>query len=237
MMAGSVDELLIQRCVDNELSSLQRRKLLEQLERSPDAWKTLACTYMEEQLFSAAVVEEDQKVASQLVPKSPSPLDGRRHWFHHPLTSVALSGCIAFLLGVLVSGEMNRDGLQGVAAVSGSESTIASLVGAASSSDPAENVSHSPAGTLASNGGAGPAYHLQLESDGNMLKEVPVYADQSKYLFEYESVQQQFLSSLGNGVEAGPTSDPQVKFIRLPLADGRVIVVPIESFSFGPRFQ
>ena len=54
------DEILIQRCVDGELSSEQRHELLQRMEEAA-GWKHLACSYMEDQLF--AVASTDQTTA------------------------------------------------------------------------------------------------------------------------------------------------------------------------------
>lgn len=105
-------ELLMQRCVDGELTSDQRRKLLEQLEQQPETWKELACLYMEEQLFAKAVNDDLQQVRSvtqgsspikMAAVASPAVSDGRwKRWFAHPVTSVALCLCVAFLSGMLL---------------------------------------------------------------------------------------------------------------------------------------
>ncbi|MEZ6130687.1 MAG: hypothetical protein R3C59_18530 [Planctomycetaceae bacterium] len=97
------DERLIQRCVDNELTSAERTELLRQLEQSPDDWRLLACTYIEEQLFAAAVQESDQHEAARMVRRVATNPNTAMHWFHHPVTSVVLSLSVAFLLGVLIT--------------------------------------------------------------------------------------------------------------------------------------
>ena len=95
------DEILIQRCVDGELSSDQRRELLQRMEDT-DGWKELACTYIEDQLFAVAGSDQPSAAVSPAAMK-PEPAARRRHWFHHPAMSVALTACVAFLLGLVIN--------------------------------------------------------------------------------------------------------------------------------------
>lgn len=109
-------EMLMQRCVDGELTDEQRRQLLQQLEQEPQAWKELACLYMEDQLFAKAVGTDigqsyllqrqvskpDSTTSNQHATPSGSTNAGWKHWFAHPVTSVALCLCVAFLSGMLL---------------------------------------------------------------------------------------------------------------------------------------
>ncbi|MEP3477631.1 MAG: hypothetical protein ABJZ55_00135 [Fuerstiella sp.] len=115
-------EMLMQRCVDGELTDDQRQQLLQQLEQEPQAWKELACLYMEDQLFAKAVGTDmaqlhrlqSQAAQSHQVSKPSPMISGQhakptvarsvrwKHWFAHPVTSVALCLCVAFLSGMLL---------------------------------------------------------------------------------------------------------------------------------------
>jgi hypothetical protein len=101
-MLSQQDELLIQRCIDNELSTEQRRRLMERLESTPDGWKVLACGFLEDQSFENAIGDELREIP--LIRRQPpaATTEHRAHWFHHPLMSFTLIACIAFLVGVLV---------------------------------------------------------------------------------------------------------------------------------------
>ncbi len=59
MLNKLCDELQIQRCLDNELSPEETRRLLLRLNELPDGWKTLACGFLEERAFSHAVTGRD----------------------------------------------------------------------------------------------------------------------------------------------------------------------------------
>lgn len=113
MTLSEKDELLIQRCVDGELSSADTRSLLLRLDSLDSGWKTLACGLLEDrqirklakspELFNAPKVklspvksvepvQQGTVLKSQLV----------RHWWSHPVTSLTLCAMIAFVGGMLI---------------------------------------------------------------------------------------------------------------------------------------
>ena len=64
------DDRLIQRCVDNELTTAERHELMKRLDQIPEGWKQLACTYLEEQLFASAALDADRQIAVRLAGSS-----------------------------------------------------------------------------------------------------------------------------------------------------------------------
>ncbi|MEZ6042860.1 MAG: hypothetical protein R3C20_20355 [Planctomycetaceae bacterium] len=46
---------MIQRCVDDELTSAETREMMSRLESVPQGWKTLACGFLEDRLFQHAI--------------------------------------------------------------------------------------------------------------------------------------------------------------------------------------
>ena len=52
MLINQHDELLIQRCVDDELSPPETRALLQRLDRLDGGWKKLACELLEDRGLS-----------------------------------------------------------------------------------------------------------------------------------------------------------------------------------------
>ena len=99
-MTSDRTEILIQRCVDNECSSDERRELFQLLDGETDGWKTLACTYIEEQLFESACVSK----LSESTSAAATPVVSKRatHWFNHPAMSMLLTACVVFLLTVII---------------------------------------------------------------------------------------------------------------------------------------
>ncbi|MEY3459645.1 MAG: hypothetical protein RL215_2802 [Planctomycetota bacterium] len=116
MNLTSHTELLIQRCVDDELSAADSRRLLQELDSVTGGWKCLACGLLEDRLLrkairSASAPTESSAAAPVALPPginaksalAPAPTGQLRHWWSHPLTSLSLCVAIAFLAGMLLS--------------------------------------------------------------------------------------------------------------------------------------
>lgn len=59
MLMNEADELLIQRCLDDELSPEETRQLLTRLNGISDGWKHLACGFLEERLLARGIRGRD----------------------------------------------------------------------------------------------------------------------------------------------------------------------------------
>lgn len=105
-------ELLIQRCVDDELSAADTRALLQQLDSINEGWKCLACGLLEDRHLRRMLRPEtlsphssaDAPVSPARLAQPPMSTTRLRHWWNHPLTSLSLCAAIAFVGGLLVSG-------------------------------------------------------------------------------------------------------------------------------------
>ena len=95
-------ELLMQRAADGELSTEQRRRLIEAMEQDPSRWKQLACTFLEEQLVGRTIREGPVAPADpeQTIVRPARRLSG--FWYHHPALTSAITLCLAFVLGLAV---------------------------------------------------------------------------------------------------------------------------------------
>ena len=129
MLMRESDELRIQKCVDNELSSQETSELLRRLDTLTDGWKTLACGLLEDRRIRSALPPSKPPAISQparhsspmnsapsLSAKDSKPLlseatdepriikvnDVVRHWWSHPVTSLTLCAAIAFVGGLLI---------------------------------------------------------------------------------------------------------------------------------------
>ncbi|MFM7056155.1 MAG: hypothetical protein ACKO2P_04450 [Planctomycetota bacterium] len=119
MTLSSKTELLIQRCVDGELSASDTRLLLQQLDSIHNGWKSLACGLLEDRHLRHSFSTHSPTVAPVIPPDSPAipprlapqPLSATRlrQWWNHPLTSLSLCAAIAFVGGLLVSGASPRN--------------------------------------------------------------------------------------------------------------------------------
>ena len=118
MLINEKDELLIQRCVDDELSPPETRGLLQRLDRLDGGWKKLACELLEDRGMSKAFRSPyAQATASKSRPESSQPIvlpaiqrpsvvpttarHALRNRWSHPVTSLTLCAAIAFVGGML----------------------------------------------------------------------------------------------------------------------------------------
>ncbi|MEQ9409471.1 MAG: hypothetical protein RIK87_17170 [Fuerstiella sp.] len=224
------DELMIQKCVDNELAADERRQLMERLDQINDGWKTLACAYLEDQLLAGAVCADSRpRVATTVTDTS---AQKRQAWFHHPLTSLALAACVAFLSGVIISGQLpNRSPSDGgpsamAVAESGEQSS-----GATSSQSPDVPSETSSAPRLLSDGNV---YRVRLEADGMPTSELPVYSP-GDYRLRSENFWRQLSNSLANGIRERRT--PDIRVFLFHDSEGRTYVIPAGEFSRTPSLQ
>jgi hypothetical protein len=212
-------ELLIQRCVDNELSPGDTRQLLRQLDSITDGWKSLACGLLEDRQLRLSLGPASQSpVAADITSLAPvaamlpairpgdsmtfqTPAGVRhtstarlRHWWNHPVTSLSLCAAIAFVGGMLVS------------------------------DDPSQPLPNTPGHSAAM---ALPArssgFTVQLPGDVGS-GQVPVYES---------------LGALRQSFENHPLlhdfrSDPSMRLLVVPTTDGRTIVVPIDRSQQQP---
>ncbi|MCP4169252.1 MAG: hypothetical protein GY758_00585 [Fuerstiella sp.] len=215
------DERLLQRCIDGEISAEQRAELIRQLDAAPERWKALACSYMEDQLIAGGI---RHSVAAVQEPREPQLLrrNEKPHWFHHPLMSVALSACVAFLGGVLISREISSGGNAGAGNV---------VSGASSGNSVADP------GTVAADLVSEPDYSLRLEADGTISRELPVFDDATRFMSEFERYRQQMKESLRDDHRVLDSRGSRIQLIQLRMDDGRTVVIPFEETQISPRLQ
>jgi hypothetical protein len=223
------DELLIQRCVDNELSTDDRRTFLRRLDDIPDGWKTLACGLLTERSVAAAVHNAGHpgmntspttplvvSGSKQVIPRATSGTDSsafRRIW-SHPVTSLALCAAIV----VAASGIMN--GYRKPASVQGTSVAVIDVPRTSderpSAGSPATGGTRESAGSIVSASGNGSAsqigpsvYSVGQLPDGSVLKnpvQIPVSRNPQQFA---EALQQ--IPDLQHQLDAGT-----IRIIRIP---------------------
>ncbi len=237
-MSADRNEILIQRCVDNELSAAERRELIQQLDNSDDGWKELACAFMEDRMFANAI--RDEPSATVAPPDSltlPKP-EQKSHWFHHPMMSLILSAGVAFLGGVLVSQEMRPHVVPQVA-VSGLASrnpagqpSEPARVDAAIVSRPSNNLESVSAAVsnrphhVASDRGSHSGYKAVVQPYGMPPQEMPVYDAN-----EYPTRSVDFWQAVSRYDQARQNNSPtsKIRYLRLKGADGETYVFPVQE--------
>ncbi len=205
-------ELLIQRCVDDELSPADTRILLQQLDGIHNGWKCLACGLLEDRHLRRSLTT-DGPVAVAIAPpvappatttispqRAPQTLSSARlrHWWNHPLTSLSLCAAIAFVGGMLVSGPSSR-----------------SVVNFSRSVDGSAGMPAFPPGTS--------GFTVQLPGTAG-TGQVPVYED----------FQELRRSAKNHPFFDGSDSRESMRVLVLPSADGRTIVVPLQNSGQPP---
>ncbi|MEI7702337.1 MAG: hypothetical protein WCK86_21275 [Planctomycetia bacterium] len=128
MKLSERDEVLIQRCVDGELSSEDTVSLLRRLDALEHGWKHLACGLLEDRSLRRILTDRRAVVQKSGVDVSgpPHPANSvhgaaaaanktngfrqlTRSWWSHPLTSLTLCAAIAFVGGMLIQDQIRSD--------------------------------------------------------------------------------------------------------------------------------
>lgn len=242
-MKHTIDELMLQRCVDGELTDLERAELLTQLHEqgSAENWKTLALSFIEHQVFSKVFTEDSasgEMLSFHLArPATPgqTPKEAPAtpvHWLHRrvrPWFSIAASLAAGMLVGVggyfiMDKGDEGTASLANVATVSSPSSTQLQYEGETAGEAAGTHAGQPPQHV--------PMVHVQLTGLGGGTTEsvaIPVFSpDQWQ---AYPPIQpsvalppelHQMLESRGLRLER------QHQWYRARLHDGREVLVPTE---------
>ncbi len=237
MHMNEQSERQIQRCIDGELSAAESRLLLSRLDEIDDGWKTLACGFLEDRLFRKSIVGGTKSTpADRTATLEPVAVGSRelqdqrkvhRHWFNHPLTSVALCAAIAFVSGML----MPRS-------PSSATGSVAEAPRFDSSSD---RIAASPrpaiAEKLRGDSRRVPRYHVEWTPTGGSAQQpvqIPVYQEVDDLVHELAADRQLFQQDDAVG-PAG--NNPATRLLRIPLNDSEDILLLVRDESYGLPLQ
>ena len=205
-MISERDELLIQRCVDDELSPEQTRALTVRLDTLTGGWKSLACGFLEDRCLRKSIetgrgaaglaeaepsvmatVVTDPVVVSPVVRGIRKPLE--RVW-RHPATSLALCAAIAFLGGLLVP-----------------------------NGRPIDDSGSVPGGEFVAAGGPSRrgSGQMEVQMPGQRPVSVPIFDSREEWVRQ------------SNPKVLAPNAGTQ--YIIVPTEDGRVVVVPVSRVA------
>ncbi len=226
MLMKPTDELSIQKCVDNELTAEETRRLLRRLDSITDGWKTLACSLLEDRILErklsptqtaavrAHVASPDSTVTKPAVAPSStaasstaaSETSSLRRWWSHPVTSLTLCGAIAFVGGLLIPDRVQK----------GSQGDVI-----------ATRAAESPASTWQQpiNGAAESAmYRVEMGSRGRSM-EIPVVSELNE-LHDLDPEHPLFWES--------PQAHPNVQWLLVPVEGNKSMLLPVaEDASFN----
>jgi hypothetical protein len=234
-------ELMIQRCVDDELSSAETRALLKQMEEVDGGWKTLACGFLEERLLHQTIAEamsgqRDEGVARPAVKAagslsstdSAAAVRGSRNWFAHPVTSLTLCAAIAFVSGLLIP----KSAPDRVGGYSGSVMQAATADGGHAAADPGTS-------PLRADGPRQPPrYHVEWLPNGDGSRspvQVPVFQEVDDLAQELAVNRQLFPVESGDFSIGRRASEPQL--MRIPINDSEDILLFVVEQELGLPVQ
>ncbi len=214
MLMNERDELLLQKCVDDQLSPEETRALLNRLNSIEAGWQSLACGLMEDRSLRKALATSSTPSSSR--PRGTPTITARptanksqttravvRHWWSHPVTSLTLCAAIAFVGGMLIPDLR-----------SGSAGTMSSV---AALSPPAGSSSPVVSGNVVGQGAVGGGYRLQMQQ-GNSGVEIPVY-DRLQELYQLDRDHPLF-SELTNRQE-------KIRWMLVPVEDNKSMLIPV----------
>jgi phosphatidylserine/phosphatidylglycerophosphate/cardiolipin synthase-like enzyme len=218
------DEILIQRCVDGEMSAEETASLLRRLDALEHGWKHLACGLMEDRTLRriladrrAVVQKSGENVSGTPLPASSGHSSASaanrpggfrqltRRWWSHPLTSLTLCAAIAFVGGMLIQDQWRSDSAAATGLASG------------------RVVQEGPAGGAMAVSQAG---DWKFQLPGQRPVNVPVYQrpgdlmqiDRNHPLFQTES------------------NRNSVRWLIVPAGDGKSMLLPV-SDALVPQIQ
>lgn len=226
MLMRESDELKIQKCVDNELSSQETSELLRRLDSLTDGWKTLACGLLEDRRIRSALSLAKPSTAQpgatrpELAQSASHTTEGRktlvssgtddlrvikvndvvRHWWSHPVTSLTLCAAIAFVGGLLIP-DIDRGKSPGGNNLSGVTSPTRSA--------------HYPLAASAGN----QQYKVELQPGGRSV-EIPVVTD-LKELHDLDR-RHPIFSRANNGAQ-------DVQWMVVPLEGNKSMLIPVSE--------
>lgn len=230
MLINESDELLIQRCVDDELSPLETRALLQRLDRLDGGWKKLACELLEDRGMRKAFRSPYAQVGvSRAAAESPKPVVFSasrhpsagpdivrrtfRHWWSHPLTSLTLCAAIAFVGGMLIPDLNGGRPNSGVASnpLTNAPLKMATVVPGVRNVDAR----------------AADSYRFQMTPGGQSV-DIPVYngihdlmrSDRNHPLFS-------------EGVRRSDGRSQQIQWMIMPVGDNKSMLFPVSEDTLG----
>jgi hypothetical protein len=231
MLIDARTELLIQRCVDDELSAAETTALLRQLDGLADGWKCLACGLLEDRQLqrllgnnpsggsSIATIETVESVQVPLpLAVSAGTVAGQsagskslRSWWAHPVTSLSLCAAIAFVGGLLIP---DREA-QGPPA------------GFAGTGAPSVGSPGTPQSAMLATDNSPQQFRIQVPQSGQEL-DVPVYSGVDQLVRDNRQ-HPLFSGRMRNG----EAQDGVVQWMVAPMDGDRFVVIPVTEDVVG----
>jgi len=260
----TLDAFKLQRLIDGQISFPEMREILLLAESQPGLWRSIATTYMENQLWrnefrtaetcpdSSARVHATHATSSEIA-ESRAATKSRRSGDHRSGDYrsgelrrnqwLALAGCMLLALGIGFAGGLMRnwgipkltDGTSGLAVNSPDRLAMPSAASYPPSiRDSFDSVAGAQGGV---NRAFRPAYHLQLENaDGQqfMDSDIPLYEATDLRALDILEPTPISLESQARWRQSGFRLDQATRYISGRLNDGREFIVPIQQIRLSP---
>lgn len=233
-----IDPIRLQALVDGECSAAERRRLLNQIDNSPEQWRELALALLEEQTFRNEIRlmrhEASNPMRSESTSASLTSLAGitetnngrvKKHWYTGPV----LAACLMLSVGVAIGRFVMRGDISSVPWGSNAGGLLVGDRTTQSNSDNTRGLTQEeyertlPVADLR---GSGNRYEIPVY-DVNQVDPALVYA---KRAYEIEKAKDQLRR---NGYEL----DLQNNYFTGQLQDGRKVIVPIQEVGLRPYGQ
>ena len=227
---ASLDQIELQRLVDGELNLEQTRRLLEIAESNPDAWRLIASSFVENQIWQKEFEFEESFGGDACVKKPTSPRSFSGSPFVKWLSlaaTIMLAASVGFLFQDLGSQvDSVGSGLAGNRAATSPPSNAASLDNAIVQQAVASDLNQTPA-----------MYQFQLQDPtGNTFvdSQVPLYSTQLKDARKLLGETEIPASMRRRLAESGYDMIQDVRFLKGKLNDGRNFLIPVRNYRFSP---
>lgn len=239
-MKYSPDELTLQKCADGELTDAERAALLANLHKaeSIDHWRTLALTFVENQVFSKAFEAPITGIPPEELPPRPLPPIMKRQI--QPWVSVAASLLVGALMGV--GGHFwlrdNDDAGSQLAMTQADSSRKSETVSQSPASAKPESAFSSAPVRLASDGNMpSPVMNVKVGAgrSGDQALTVPVYSPEQWHSVSKPSNLTNIPEDVQRMLESeGYQLERKRSWYRARLEDGREVMVPAETVVARP---
>lgn len=213
--------LQLQRCIDGELNDADRTEFLKKLEQQNDttAWRALALGFVEDQIFRSALTDEVlTDISSISQPRKQDRLPARKQSFS--VMSV-LTLCLGIAAGVLLMQSVSEHDAVELVQASGQEREHV-LQGEDTENDQQKQ------STVVQN--PEPAMYLEWKTNEDQSISLPVFSQEQYANANRLQQSKLFPEHLQKELEMrGFKVHRQPRIYRVPLDDGRQILVPTES--------
>ncbi len=239
MESSNLNSLELQRLVDGELSTSERRAMLEKLDQIPAQWRVVGLAFLEDQAFRresklfGSVI--DERTSEVVVPDLQSvqlnnpikPSDSKFAWYR-----LATAACLLIAVGFGIGYGLRRQ-----------SEIVESIPTTLVESSVTNNTAQSDAATLVSNTPPRPVGELYFAGGDETSTDatstgVPVFEVRPDHVRQMMQQQMEQVNAWNQQLRRrGIQVDWQPEMLESRLPDGRAVVVPVNQWNVRPLGQ